>query len=268
MFVAKALLGVIYNPKHPEATKLEKNLKSIPACSRDEKDRRVRAFTRAAVSALQGSNPEAFKEAVEYGTGPFIHLMEAAIMAGCSDRMWLAQSFDPSQAPGLLTTEEGYYKKACQKDGQDSTENIIFVSEFPAYFSGLLKAYSEEFEIMPLTTWSHAVTVVAKSGMHIGARIMVQNFCWDCRHELTSTHGYKDKKRMDWLIASGIAELKKFQDAGNVLPGKSIHGAAALESTVENMSASLKHSTATNANLSDTAKVLSHNNASLTDSSK
>ena len=40
--------------------------------------------------------------------------------------------------------------------------------------------------------------------------------------------------------------FKKSQDAHNVLPGKSIHGAAALENTVENMAESLKHSTATN----------------------
>ena len=265
MFLAKALLGVIYNPTHPEATKLEKNLNSIPACSPDEKDKRARAFIKASVSALRGSNPEAFKEAVENGTGPFIQLMEAAVMAGCGDKMWIAEQFVPSRR-GISRTVEGYYQKAVRKDGQDTTETIIFVSEFPAYFSGLLKAYSEEFEIMPLTNFTHAVTVVAKSGVNVGARVMVQNFCWDCRHLLNSPCGYKDKNRMDWLIARGIAALKQFQDAGNVLPGKSIHGADALENTVENLSESLKHSTATSANLSNSAVVLSHNNASLTDS--
>ena len=161
----------------------------------------------------------------------------------------------------MSTTKDGHYVTT------ETQEALVFASEFPAYFSALMAAYPKTFEMFPLTKATDAIAVVANSRVHVSARFMVYNFCWDCRELLKSPNGYnKNKKRIDWLVARGIKALQQYQDAGNMLPGKSIHGADALENTVENMSESLKHSTATNANLSNTAAVLSHNNASLTDS--
>lgn len=147
MFLLHKAIGYVYDAKHPEATKLEKQLallKSQPITP-NEMTKRARSFAQASVKVLQGDVPEAFKEAVTKGTGPLIQLIEAYIKSGFGQKMFIAESFDPTTELGVKLTKEGYYRKTHKKNiyNPDTkktqvvevTEYIVFISEFPAVSS-------------------------------------------------------------------------------------------------------------------------------------
>ena len=103
----------------------------------------------------------------------------------------------------MSTTKDGHYVTT------ETQEALVFASEFPAYFSALMTAYPKTFEMFPLTKATDAITVVVANPLvHVSARFMVYNFCWDCGELLKSPNGYnKNKKQINWLVACGIKAL-------------------------------------------------------------
>ena len=120
-----------------------------------------------------------------------------------------------------------------------------------------------EFEIHPLTNKNHAIAIVTHSGVHIGATSMVRNFCWECHEYLdSSTKGYFDKERIQWLVDWSIAELYKYKKAGNKLPGSSIHGD---DDAVEVLAGALDKLADNNTSLTGNNTILTKSNTTLTD---
>ena len=137
--VSNAFLYIAgYDPTHDEATKLEKNLKSLRAKSLSYRDRQKqeRNFIQGSVTTLMGEGRKPFVQAVEKGTGPLIQLMETSILVGhIGDKSVIKKHFNPL-LPSTSKTKEGHYIKTTlqNQDGEavKITEAIIFISEFPA----------------------------------------------------------------------------------------------------------------------------------------
>ena len=105
---------------------------------------------------------------------------------------------------------------------------------------------------------------MAHSGVHLAASVVVDYFCWNCHDHLTTAKvEYYDKTRMAWLVNWGIEHLRQYKQAGNPLPGKSIHGgdskaAEVLASTVHEL-------TGNNGVLAGNNGVLANSNGVLVD---